>query len=235
MVKGPGPPPGHRYGRPVLRGSLRIGSAPSDTSAQYGIVCGREASYSRDRGPLVPDIRSPKPAIMTGRPADRPPRCAGRRPSARWWLRRGPRTPDSDDGNGDIAQICYLGLPVGLARVVLITCLIVGIVSLSVTAGRGLRMWEDFVRGNWPAAASAMPDPEQLPSPKPTAVKPAQPQAQVTPRPAAGKLAFRAALAAGAGLVLAVAVPGSAVAGIIHSTGAHAVGGHIAAHAATSP
>jgi hypothetical protein len=96
-------------------------------------------------------------------------------------------------------------------------------------------MWEDFMRGNWPAAASAMPDPEQLPSPKPAAVKPAQPKAQVRPRPVTGKLAFRATLAAGAGLVLAVVVPGSAVAGSIHSTGAHAVGGHIAAHAATSP
>lgn len=96
-------------------------------------------------------------------------------------------------------------------------------------------MWEDFVRGNWPAAASAMPDPEQLPSTKPVAVKPAQPQAQVMPRPAVGKLAFRAALAAGAGLVLAVVGPGSAVASSIHSTGVHAVGGHLAAHAATSP
>jgi hypothetical protein len=80
-----------------------------------------------------------------------------------------------------------------------------------------------------------MPDPEQLPSPKPAAVKPAQPQAQLTPRPGVGKLAFRATLAAGAGLVLAVFMPGSAVAHGSPATGAHAVGGRLAAHAATSP
>jgi hypothetical protein len=115
-------------------------------------------------------------------------------------------------------------------------------------------MWEDFMRGNWPTAASTMPAPAQLPSveARPTrsaravqyggpahavgyarAAAPAEvAHAQVTARPVAGKLAFRAALAAGAGLVLAVLVPGSAVAGSTHATGAHA---HVAAHAATIP
>lgn len=99
-------------------------------------------------------------------------------------------------------------------------------------------MWEDFMRGNWPAAASAAPDPAQLPSAKSVAepVRAARPApahivsyAQSTPRPVAGKFAFRAAVAAGAGLVLAIVVPGSAVAGSTHVAGAHA------AHAATSP
>jgi hypothetical protein len=102
-------------------------------------------------------------------------------------------------------------------------------------------MWEDFMRGNWPAAASAAPDPAQLPSAKSVAgpVRAARPvpahiagYAQSTPRPVAGKFAFRAAVAAGAGLVLAIVVPSSAVAGSAHVAGAHA---HVAAHAATGP
>jgi hypothetical protein len=103
-------------------------------------------------------------------------------------------------------------------------------------------MWEDFVRGNWPAAASVMPDPVQLPSAssvvKPSHAKPPQAvtasyrQAEATSRSAAGKLGFKAAIAAGAGLALAVLVPGYAVAGSAHVAGAHA---HAAAHAATSP
>lgn len=48
-----------------------------------------------------------------------------------------------------------MGLPSGLANVVLITCLNVDTMSLIVTAGRGLQMWEDFMRGNWPAVACA--------------------------------------------------------------------------------
>ena len=112
-------------------------------------------------------------------------------------------------------------------------------------------MWEDFMRGNWPAAA-ATPGTAQSSSAKSVTATPthaarptqtvdyAEPagqarafgyaRAQATPRPVAGKLAFRATLAAGAGLVLAVLIPGSAVAGSIHATGAH-----VAAHAATAP
>lgn len=138
-------------------------------------------------------------------------------------------------------------------------------------------MWEDFVRGNWPAAASAMPESAQLPSaktaggparaerpvpapvytqtvsyaqgyPRAASYAPAASYAQaVDPalaasyapaasqardqaqRPATGKLAFRAALAAGAGLVLAIVVPSSAVAGA-HTAGSHTVGAHAAAH-----
>jgi hypothetical protein len=110
-------------------------------------------------------------------------------------------------------------------------------------------MWEDFMRGNWPAAASVMPDPEQLPSAKFVAARSAQTvttrsapavtasyaqafsPAETTPRPLGGRLAVKAALAAGAGLVIAVLVPGYAV-GSTHAVGTHA---HVAAHAATSP
>jgi hypothetical protein len=102
-------------------------------------------------------------------------------------------------------------------------------------------MWEDFMRGNWPAAASAAPTPTELPSatssvryPRPSAraETAAMARAEAAPRPVAGRFTVRAALAAGAGLVLAVVAPASAVAGGVHITGAHA---HIAAHGATSP
>jgi len=115
-------------------------------------------------------------------------------------------------------------------------------------------MWEDFVRGNWPAAAPMRPDP--LPSANPVTATSVHTggaaqsgsiaytagyartsswtktvshvQAQPVSRPASRKLAVKAALAAGAGLILAVVVPGSALA-----SGGHAVGTHAAAHAAT--
>jgi hypothetical protein len=96
-------------------------------------------------------------------------------------------------------------------------------------------MWEDFMRGNWPAAASAAPTPapvESYPQTRFRAETAAMVRAEAAPRPVAGKFAVKAALAAGAGLVIAVLAPGAAVAGSAHVTGAHA---HIATHAATSP
>jgi hypothetical protein len=95
------------------------------------------------------------------------------------------------------------------------------------------------MRGNWPAAAPAAPTPARLPSAEPVESYP-QPRfrvetaamAEAAPRPVPGKFAVKAALAAGAGLVIAVLAPGAAVAGSAHATGAHA---HVAAHAATSP
>jgi hypothetical protein len=102
-------------------------------------------------------------------------------------------------------------------------------------------MWEDFMRGNWPAAATVAPDPAEFASARTATARPAPVVRQNRPavqsnavaRPVAGKFAFRAALAAGAGLILAVVVPNSAVAGGLHTTGAHTVGAHV--HAATSP
>jgi len=98
-------------------------------------------------------------------------------------------------------------------------------------------MWEDFMRGNWPAVASAAPDPVLLPSATSAATLPASHprttvRAEAAPRAATGKVAFKAAIAAGAGLVLAVLAPASAVAGNTHAIGAHT---HAAAHAATGP
>jgi hypothetical protein len=61
-------------------------------------------------------------------------------------------------------------------------------------------------------------------------------QAEAVASPVSRKLAFRAALTAGAGLVLAVLVPGAALAGSSHAIGAHAVtGAHAASHAAIGP
>jgi hypothetical protein len=118
-------------------------------------------------------------------------------------------------------------------------------------------MWEDFVRGNWPAAASVTPAPVQLPSTTPVttgppwtdAVSPAHvagyarptssaaavgyAHAQVTRRPVGGRVAVKTVLAAGAGLVLALVVPSYALASGSHVIGAHTTSSHVAAHAAT--
>jgi hypothetical protein len=109
-------------------------------------------------------------------------------------------------------------------------------------------MWEDFMRGNWPAPAAA--EPADPPSPRGIAApatqreyRPAGPTAyagvahaqaasstvrtraaHAVPRPATRTFTVRAAAAAGAGLLLAFVLPGSAVASPGHATshGTHA-------------
>jgi hypothetical protein len=108
-------------------------------------------------------------------------------------------------------------------------------------------MWEDFMRGNWPAPAAA--EPAAPSSPRGTAApamvreyrpagsavyagtahaEVARPRvrtgaAHAAPRPATRTFTVRAAAAAGAGLLLAFVMPGSAVAspGHVTSHGAH--------------
>src|SRR4029077_14965078 len=50
-----------------------------------------------------------------------------------------------------------MGLATGLLGMGLITCLSVDALSRKVTAGGSLQMWDDFMRGNWPAVADAPP------------------------------------------------------------------------------
>jgi hypothetical protein len=108
-------------------------------------------------------------------------------------------------------------------------------------------MWEDFMRGNWPAPAAAEPAVPQSPQ---GIAAPAMPReyrpagvtnyagvvhaeavrspvrtraAHAAPRPATRTFTVRAVAAAGAGLLLAFGLPGSAVASPGHATshGAH--------------
>jgi hypothetical protein len=115
-------------------------------------------------------------------------------------------------------------------------------------------MWEDFMRGNWPAIAPAVPAPRTaleavelatlrehqpggapfLTSPVYALSAPAQathaaashtaPAHARTAHPGSRKFAVRTVVTAGAGLLLAVVLPGSAVASAVHtvSHGAHA-------------
>jgi hypothetical protein len=109
-------------------------------------------------------------------------------------------------------------------------------------------MWEDFMRGNWPAVAPAIPEPRTsrdsaepvtlrerqpgngaaYPLPKRTSSAHAQglhaaPTHSKVVHHAAGarKFAVRTVVTASAGLLLAVVMPGSAIAGAVH-TAAHA-------------
>jgi hypothetical protein len=112
-------------------------------------------------------------------------------------------------------------------------------------------MWEDFMRGNWPTVAPAIPEPrtsrdvaepttlrERQPGngaayPLPSRTSPAHiqglhaaPTRNKAVHHATGtrKFAVRTVVTAGAGLLLAVVLPGSAIASSVHTVahGAHA-------------
>jgi hypothetical protein len=173
-------------------------------------------------------------------------KTAGWRPVSGWRpVRRnaGPQT-GRKPARKIVPRSGYLGLPSGLVRMVPICCLIVGIMSLLVTAGRGLRMWEDFMRGNWPAVAPAVPAPRTAPEVvesatlrerqpggaallgAPVYAVHAGPMHAKPVHHATGpkRFAVRTVVTASAGLLLAVVLPGSAIAGSVHSAahGTHA-------------
>lgn len=87
-------------------------------------------------------------------------------------------------------------------------------------------MWEDFMRGNWPVAASATPVSLTPPQVIDVVTTGAEPRVKVPPAPR--RFAVKAAFVAGAAMLLGTLVPTVAVA---DGTAAH---GHHAAHSSRS-